>query len=160
MSDKEEDLDALRHNIQSKGKYSYYYGHADQDRIMQESGAAIKVAGGTPKLLKRTETPSSSSNSLKRKPITAYSWADSKKSVKIYIDLPGLDEIEEKFISHTNEEQSYRLEIRDKTVLYVLDIPNLSQKIVGAKFVKKGADRMTVTLKKKGHFTWYDLKKV
>ena len=58
--DEDTDLDALRHNIQSKGKYSYYYGHADQDRIMKESGEAIRVAGGTPKLLKRTETPSSS----------------------------------------------------------------------------------------------------
>ena len=152
-------MDALRHNIQSKGKYSYYYGHADQDRIMKESGEAIRVAGGTPKLLKRTETPSSSDSELKRKQITSYSWADSKKSVKIYIDLPGLDEIEEEFISQTYEEQSYRLEIRNETALYILDIPNLSQKIIGAKFVKKGADRMTVTLKKKEHFTWYDLKK-
>ena len=96
---------------------------------------------------------------MKRKQITSYSWADSKKSVKIYIDLPGLDEIEEEFISQTYEEQSYRLEIRNETALYILDIPNLSQKIIGAKFVKKGADRMTVTLKKKEHFTWYDLKK-
>ena len=62
--DEDTDLDALRHNIQSKGKYSYYYGHADQDRIMKESGEAIRVAGGTPKLLKRTETPSSSVRSL------------------------------------------------------------------------------------------------
>jgi len=45
--DESDDLDALRHNIQSKGKYSYYYGHADQDKILQESGAAIRVAGGT-----------------------------------------------------------------------------------------------------------------
>ena len=95
---------------------------------------------------------------MTKKTITTYSWADSKKSVKIYVDLPGLDEIDEEFISQTHDEQSYRLEIRDKKTLYILQIPKLSQKITSAKFVKKGADRMTITLKKKDEYTWYDLK--
>ena len=42
--------DALRDNIERKGKYSYYYGHANQDDIMRESGSAIKTMGGKVRL--------------------------------------------------------------------------------------------------------------
>lgn len=46
MAEEENMKDALRDNIDRKGKYSYYYGHANQDAIMRESGSAIKTMGG------------------------------------------------------------------------------------------------------------------
>ena len=148
---------ALRDNIARKGKYSYYYGHANQDDIMKESGSAIRTMGGKPKLLQRTTTPSETSKT-RSESISSYSWVNMKKSVRIYVDIEKLSEIPDESIQHEWKERSFRLSVSDGSVIRVLDIPKLSQAISDASIRRKGDTTLMAVLKKANESTWYDLK--
>ena len=72
-----ETTNALQDNIQRKGNNAYYYAHAN-------SSETVKNYGGTPQQVTTShELPTSH---LKVK-IKTYSWADGKKSVKVYVPL-------------------------------------------------------------------------
>lgn len=92
---------ALHENIQRKGNNSYYYAHGkkiegpawdgkEQPRLLSVSGAAVITA---PKL-----------NTL-----DSFSWLDGKKSIKIYVDFDGADQIEDDkitLVSHSHTTSS------------------------------------------------------
>lgn len=81
-----------------------------------------------------------------------------KKSVRLYIEMKGLNDLNEEAVTTTAGDKSFKLTIDMDDTLYVLDIPKLSHKIDGAKWTQKSGDRIMVTLKKADTFTWYDLK--
>lgn len=148
--------DALRDNIERKGKYSYYYGHATQDAIMAESGSAIKTMGGSPKLLERTVTPSEST--LKKKGITSFTWLNSKRRVRIYIEEESLRGVKDEDIHHKHTHNSFSLSYESKGCKYVFDLPVLSKFISGASIKRKDDKTIVISLTKAAEETWYDLK--
>ena len=73
-----------------KGQNSYYYAHT-------KTSEPLYNFGGQPrKLSLKEDDPELASKSSKRQEkISKYSWADGKKSVQIYIEHEGIDEIDE-----------------------------------------------------------------
>ena len=95
--------------------------------------------------------------------ISDYAWADGKKSVSIYITLPGLDTV-------ASEDMSVKLINKDSGLLFevanlqgkkrFLSIKELSKKPKSVKFVRKmGRDQVVIKVFKENEKQkWYSLK--
>ena len=95
--------------------------------------------------------------------ISDYAWADGKKSVSIYITLPGLDTV-------ATEDMSVKLINKDSGLLFevanlqgkkrFLSIKELSKKPKSVKFVRKmGRDQVVIKVfKENDKLKWYSLK--
>ncbi len=100
MSDSEEETlsskeqkaqSALHENILRKGNNSYYYAHGKKIEGPAWDGKE------QPRLLGVTETVIISTP--KHTTLESFSWADGKKSVKIYVDFDGADQVDDDKIS-------------------------------------------------------------
>jgi len=88
----ESELSALRHNIESKGKNSYYYAHG------------LKIDGPKwdgkeePRLLSSV-SGDATPKARPSRTLTEYAWGDGKKIVTIYLDFENAENISDDIIS-------------------------------------------------------------
>ncbi|KAF0688241.1 Aste57867_20111 [Aphanomyces stellatus] len=145
---------ALHANIQSKGQNAYYYAHK------KRPGADDHQWDGqcAPRLLATTE---SIVNISTDRPITAYAWADGKKSVSVYIDVPAIGAHSDDCIAFDWSARSLEIRIREldpSGADMVFKIKYLYEEIMGATLKKKD-DKLVLRLTKSKELTWYTLKK-
>ncbi len=113
---------------------------------------------------KASVTPSSGA-------ILDYAWCDGKKSVSVYVDLPGLDSVrdDDMHVSLTNDGGGVLFEAKNATATTTgmmknnrrfLEIDKLYKKVKSAKLVRKrGKDRVIIKLAKDDEKRkWYNLK--
>lgn len=140
---------ALRENIETKGKNSYYYAHGTERSAPawdgKEEPRLLNVESITPPRPKPLEVP-------------AYLWADGKKTVKIYIETDFLTSpITEEDVQLTHEIKSLIVLISANDKQYQLAIPDLSNEIEGVSFVIK-PDKIVISLQKAEEKSWYKLR--
>ena len=164
----ETDASKLRESIRTYGSNSYYYAHSRKIEIPADAirveGEGL-VTGGQPVLLKVGQAPASSvSNTTKR--LTAYAWADSGETVKIYIEdaewLAAAEGNPEAIVTEFFEKSLSIKVTTDKGVVINFAIDNLDDEIEPSTctFRISPAKRFTVSLKKKKtNKTWYALRK-
>lgn len=88
----------------------------------------------------------------------SYAWADSKKSIKIYIDYEFALSVHDDDLILESSEKFVKLTVRTSQKDLVLLIPELNEAIVSASVLKKES-RFILTLKKEKEFSWYKLAK-
>lgn len=148
----EEELSALRENIQRKGANSYYYAWGGVDDLSASKYRPQPLGA------------SSSPVRVEYRSISSYSWADEPKRVKIYIKLE--DNEFEGLV-----ESNIRFDLDLRSLDLVLDmglgsgqlnrrlyIPKLFGDIDIAKSkVRRKPERVIITLFKADDFTWKSL---
>uniref|UniRef100_A0A7S2VI87 CS domain-containing protein n=1 Tax=Skeletonema marinoi TaxID=267567 RepID=A0A7S2VI87_9STRA len=116
----EEDLSALRDNIERKGKNAYYFAHAKTANGPKWDG---KIE---PKLLSTSSrnvssvsiSASMSKLSLMAKSnITNYAFLDDGAKVKIYVNLPGVGNCDDDNITIDFTERSLCLTVKDYAII-------------------------------------------
>lgn len=116
----EEDLSALRDNIERKGKNAYYFAHAKTANGPKWDG---KIE---PKLLSTSSTSNVSSVSssasmsklslMAKSNITNYAFLDDGAKVKIYVNLPGVGNCDDENITIDFTERSLCLTVKDYAI--------------------------------------------
>ena len=120
----EEDISALRDNIERKGKNAYYFAHAKTANGPKWDG---KIE---PKLLSTSSSNISSVSSasmsklslMAKSNITNYAFLDDGAKVKIYVNLPGVGNCDDENITIDFTERSLCLTVKD----YVITSPSSS----------------------------------
>ena len=140
---------ALRENIETKGKNSYYYAHGTERSAPawdgKEEPRLLNVESVTPPKPKPLEVP-------------AYLWADGKRTVKVYIETEFLGApISEENIQLSHQPNSFSVLITANDKQYQLMVPDLSHEIEGVSFVVK-PDKIVVSLQKTDETSWYKLR--
>jgi len=92
------------------------------------------------------------------KEFASYAWADEKKSVKIYVDYEGADQVDDNDISLENTKTSIDFTVSLPDVDHKLVVPSLNNDIDNVTYKKKN-DKFVLTLKKSSEMSWFDLKK-
>mmetsp|Transcript_11501 Transcript_11501/g.14326 ORF Transcript_11501/g.14326 Transcript_11501/m.14326 type:complete len:169 (+) Transcript_11501:266-772(+) len=148
---------ALQHNIASKGQNAYYYAHS-------KSRDSVYNFGGKPEKLESLKTSKVNANKTRVQAIKKYSWADGKKTVKIYIEKEGLDDLPEHQIELTCEEKSFCLLLKEpekdqnsSALHHELRLPKLHDEVKKATFKRKEGNRLIISLFKERECTWYQL---
>mmetsp|Transcript_28760 Transcript_28760/g.46661 ORF Transcript_28760/g.46661 Transcript_28760/m.46661 type:complete len:214 (-) Transcript_28760:106-747(-) len=115
----EEDLSALRDNIERKGKNAYYFAHAKTANGPKWDG---KIE---PKLLSTSSSNISSVSSsasmsklslMAKSNITNYAFLDDGVKVKIYVNLPGVGNCDDENITIDFTERSLCLTVKDYAI--------------------------------------------
>ncbi|OQR93741.1 hypothetical protein ACHHYP_02320 [Achlya hypogyna] len=145
---------ALESNIREKGQNAYYYAHK------KRTGAEVHEWDGQcePRLIATTEAPVVASND---KSITKYAWADGKKAVSVYVELPNIGGHDDAHIVLDWAARSIEVRIKafDATGAdLVFKIKTLYDDIMNASLKKKD-DKLVLRLTKAKELTWYSLKK-
>ena len=116
METNDQELSALKDNIEKKGKNAYYYAHAHKVDGPKWDGKP------EPKLLSKDQREVNSSSAVSRlssfdskSTITNYAFCDEEKKVKIYVNLEGVGEKckEEGSVSIEFTENSFSLYVRN-----------------------------------------------
>ena len=94
--------------------------------------------------------------------IDKYSWADFKKSVKVYVEREGIDDLPEENIKLEYVPNDSFLKIRLLSLGangedFELVLAKLHDKIKKATFKKKDNNRLVISLQKLDDTTWYEL---
>jgi hypothetical protein len=148
-----EELSALHDNIARKGNNSYYYAHGSKIDGPAWDGRE------EPRLLATSEKiPASSSHKGRTYTFDSYSWADEKKTVKIYIDFDKADEISDDDIKLVHEDDRLEFSVTKEEKLYKLVLDPLDGAVESVSYKKK-SDKFVLSLKKDGELTWYQLMK-
>lgn len=140
-----------------KGKNAYYYAHGksnSEDEFKVYDNKPLKLDDDLDKTVRISKGYI--------KPITKYSWADFKKTVRVYITLDGLNEVIENNIVLDYKPNSKAVNLRINAVGstsqdHELVLNNLHEKITKAKCKKKDGNRLVLFLYKAEEKTWYDL---
>ena len=93
-----------------------------------------------------------------RKEFDAYSWMDGKKIVKLFVDFPNAETVEEDRIQLNWTETTVEFLVKNGDIDMCLAVNPLSQGISGAE-LKKKADQFVVVLSKAVAASWHQLKK-
>ncbi|GBG30123.1 Calcyclin-binding protein [Hondaea fermentalgiana] len=154
--DNGEAQNALQENIRRKGKNAYYYAHAS-------SRETVKNYGGEPPRIDPTEAEDANLPRKKIKNVVKrYSWADGKKTVKIYVpteDLLPSQEPTDDNVELEWTETSLTLQLKDMNGKdYELCLPVLHSEISNASHKCK-SDSVVVTIRKVTEVSWYQLVK-
>jgi hypothetical protein len=147
------DVSALHDNIARKGNNSYYYAHGSKIDGPAWDGKE------EPRLLATSnEVPLSASQKARIHTFESYSWADEKKSVKIYIDFDKADEISDDDITLLHDGEHLEFSVKKNEKVYRMVLDPLQGAVESATFKKK-SDKFIVTLKKEGEetTTWHQL---
>ncbi len=161
---------ALRENIRSKGKNSYYYAHGHK---LDEGIAAVSTHSTwdgniQPKLLKRissVEAVASSEPKIPTEVVSKYAWADEKEKVKVYVTRDEFVGVEASQVTLDSDDQSFKLTVQlldpetkavqKKLVMFI----SLYAEISKSKILKKtDKDRVTIILSKANTLPWPYLK--
>lgn len=145
---------AMAENWAKKGANSYYYAHKNTNI----GAGAENSYGGGPKLI-HSQPKQSVQSEKKAKLISGYSWADGKKTVKVYIEIEGLDDVAEDKIEINTTSTSFSLTIHMPDTDYTLQLQELYDEIKDCVVKKKNGNRLVLVLSKVKEFTWYELKK-
>lgn len=162
--------------VYRKGKHAYYYAHhrTDMDTdvfVYDDKPQKLSVSTSEKKKVNNAGGSGKKANEQKKpvKIIQKYSWADFKKSVRIYIELEGIDALTDSniLLKYEAEKEESTLKIKLLNVKasgvdpegrdYELVIAKLHDKIKKATFKKKENNRLVVSLQKATDFTWYEL---
>ena len=153
-TEESQSLSALRENIETKGKNSYYYAHGPKIDGPSWDGKE------EPRLISSTNVATAiPQKKVYITSIDSFSWLDETKNVKVYIDWENANEVADDSITLSTTENSvdFRLSIgEDKEHRLILD--PLINPIVSATYRKK-ADKFVLVLKKDSETAWYQLKK-
>ena len=144
-------MNALEERNQRYGSNSYYYAHAKPGTAASTHEGPRKIGGHSGPV---RSTPVVS--------ISKYSWCDGKKSVKIYVEIPGVEAAGMSAIDVKNTSSSVTMSVVVDGLEHVLGIPKLYDVIDDAvASIKPGTDRITLALKKPKdkRFSWFHLKK-
>ena len=92
--------------------------------------------------------------------VSTYAWADNDATVKIYVELPGLDSVDDTAVQLAQPDASaIDLRVTLSEAVHVLRLGPLYNEVASAT-VKRSAKRITVTLRKTEEgkaFKWYSL---
>jgi hypothetical protein len=154
----EEELSALRDNIEKKGKNSYYYAHGpkidgpkwdgkEEPRLLSKGDHADNVDA----IAANTFVPYTI--------FSEYAWGDGNKLVTIYIDFENAMDVPSDIINIDNTVDSVTFTINNyNNKNYKLYIDNLSSEISTCKYkVKDGQFKILLT--KLDESPWFKLKK-
>ena len=155
MSSEEEgnqDLSALRENIEKKGKNSYYYAHGPKIDGPQWDGKEA------PRLLSTVGEGDAVASRLSIV-FKEYAWGDGKKLVTVYLDFAQAEQVPDEAISVGTSSDSLTFSITDfEGKDYRLYIDNLSAEVSAAR-VKKKEGQFKILLTKLDESPWFKLKK-
>lgn len=138
----------LKTNIAKKGDNAYYYAHKNTN-----SAAAI-VRNEPPKLLETVKTTVIAVGGGTQ--FDTFAWADSTKTVSVYIPFPQAESVDDSQIKITSEQLSFRFELIHDTNQFWLVKPKLHGTIQSATWKKK-KDKFVITLQKKDVKVWHRL---
>jgi hypothetical protein len=160
---------ALRENIRSKGKNSYYYAHGHKLDGLTPPVATHSTWDGNiqPKLLKREDSAVAKAKEVKvpSQVISQYAWADDKGKVKVYVTRDEFVGVETAQVTLDSDDESFKLTVdllnpetkavEKQLVMFVALYAEISK----CKFVKKTEkDRVVITLFKANTLPWPYLK--
>jgi hypothetical protein len=150
----EEQISALRSNIETKGKNSYYYAHGPKINGPKWDGKE------EPKLLSTGDSEAPSSERLRLcKAFTEYAWADGKKLVTVYLDFEKAESVPDEIITVSTTSDSITFSIDNfEGKDYKLFIDNLSAEVSAARYKKKEG-QFKILLTKLDESPWFKLKK-
>ena len=148
------DLSALQSNIKHKGTNSYYYAHKKRENveIHEWDGNAA------PRLLK-TQSLTSSDSAEAMETIASFAWADGKKRVSVYLNLPGIGSHSEEGTLIQWTASSLTVKIKNyegKTRVFV--VSKLNDEISDVT-TKRKKDQLVLQLVKAKELSWPSLKK-
>jgi len=144
------ELSALRDNIARKGNNSYYYAHG------HKVDGPVWDGNAEPRLLSVDASPPESTPTSVVA-ISEYSWLDEKKCVKIYVEWPGADALDDACISCSGQGDSFEFIVTtDKD--YKLALASLNDSIAEATYKKKPS-KFIISLVKAEERSWFSLKK-
>mmetsp|Transcript_3073 Transcript_3073/g.4748 ORF Transcript_3073/g.4748 Transcript_3073/m.4748 type:complete len:208 (-) Transcript_3073:107-730(-) len=117
----EEDLSALRDNIERKGKNAYYFAHAKTANGPKWDGKIepklLSVSSNISNVSSVSSSASMSKLSLMAKSnITNYAFLDDGAKVKIYVNLPGVGNCDDDNITIDFTERSLCLTVKDYAI--------------------------------------------
>ena len=117
----EEDLSALRDNIERKGKNAYYFAHAKTANGPKWDGKIepklLSVSSNISNVSSVSSSASMSKLSLMAKSnITNYAFLDDGVKVKIYVNLPGVGNCDDDNITIDFTERSLCLTVKDYAI--------------------------------------------
>ncbi len=115
----EEDLSALRDNIERKGKNAYYFAHAKTANGPKWDGKIEPklLSSSTSNVSSVSSSASMSKLSLMAKSnITNYAFLDDGAKVKIYVNLPGVGNCHDDNITIDFTERSLCLTVKDYAI--------------------------------------------
>mmetsp|Transcript_17615 Transcript_17615/g.34651 ORF Transcript_17615/g.34651 Transcript_17615/m.34651 type:complete len:198 (+) Transcript_17615:101-694(+) len=159
-ADEEEDdspaKNALQENIRRKGQNAYYYAHAS-------SRETVKNYGGEPPRIDPSQAVDEVPVKKLKNVIKRYSWADGKKTVKVYVptdDLltgaePSDDNVD---LDWSETSLTINLKNMDDGKDYELMLPKLHSEISKVSHKCK-PDSIVITLHKVTEISWYQLVK-
>lgn len=139
-----------------KGANAYYYAHGNTSTEIDfkvYDNKPIKLDIGT----KKTVT---SSGFIK--PIKKYSWADFKKTVRVYIEIDGIDELKDEninleFLPNTSNLKLKLTNVGTNKQTHELVLNKLHEKVRKVVYKKKEGNRLVLYLHKGDDSTWYEL---
>ncbi|CAH0493950.1 unnamed protein product [Peronospora farinosa] len=149
------DISALQSNIKNKGTNSYYYAHKKRENveIHEWDGNAA------PRLLKTQSLAISPESVEVMETIASFAWADGKKHVSVYLNLPGIGSHSEEGTLIEWTASSLTVKIKNyegKTRLFV--VSKLNDEISDVK-TKRKEDQLVLQLVKAKELSWHSLKK-
>lgn len=117
----EEDLSALRDNIERKGKNAYYFAHAKTANGPKWDGKIEPKLLSTSSITSNVSSVSSSASMSKlslmaKSNITNYAFLDDGAKVKIYVNLPGVGNCDDENITIDFTERSLCLTVKDYAI--------------------------------------------
>lgn len=144
---------ALRENIETKGRNSYYYAHGHPADGPAWDGKEA------PRLLHVDHVHTE--HRARTHDIPAYMWADAGKKVKLYVETDFLGAgvaVAEEDVHLSSTSGSVTVSIAHGEHVYALLVEKLHKSIAGASFSLKH-DKVIVSLVKEGgdDGTWYKL---
>lgn len=156
---------ALRTNIAEKGENAYYFAH-DRQFVVPEDAKVVSgpglVTGGAPTLISK-EVVAEESTPCRTEWIKDLSWADDGAKVKVYLQLPSdVKIVEEDQVKVDFQEKAVDVCVRiTENLVHRCKIDPLNADIapdLSTYRVSLGKGKVSLTLKKRKEYTWYDLK--
>jgi len=163
LLEKQNQLSALRENIENKGANAYYHAHGRKFEIPEDakiiSGPGL-VTGGPPEKLESDAQLLKEDDRIIN--IKQYSWADCGAKVKVYIPMDDLADGDEQLVQSNFEATSFTIDISRAPLTRRFRIEKLKAEINAEECkvkVEVAKKRITAVLSKKRETTWYDLVK-
>lgn len=143
-----EDANKLRKNISTKGANSYYYAH-------KNTGEVAIVRNEPPKLLV-TSTADALTVVALGTSFDTFAWADSAKTVSVYIPFPRAETVLDSAVKITHAEAGFHFTLEFESQKFFLAKPKLHGTISSASWKKKNG-KFVIVLHKKETKVWHKL---
>ncbi|KAH9255105.1 hypothetical protein BASA81_006864 [Batrachochytrium salamandrivorans] len=141
----QEDANKLRKNISTKGTNSYYYAH--------KNTGEVSIVGNEPPKLLVTDTLTVVALGTS---FDTFAWADSAKTVSVYIPFPQAETVLDSAVKITNGETGFSFTLEFESQKFFLTKPKLHGTISSASWKKKNG-KFIIVLHKKETKVWHKL---